>query len=284
MSKSGAEYHRSHDRLQSQARARRFTHELRLTREEYDFAEELEDVEPDWESAERIAEEDADPNHFFRGDSQRPIDFTWQSSSPRIEDYLLVRRPKVRWRVELTQEDSIRVVGLCASHRSVTPSDPSPFDYRREILTVAALEQLPYLRSGRIEDLKVLSTGGLVEAGLAHGNDQTIWQNLEQRRTSLGNWLARQFFYDPRGRLHAMSFLLQEDIGGLPYTRVYMALSQLLAEERAEGVFAPDKDLVCKLKDRLPGLQMTVKDMRRLRERFWFPKKSERRRLYGARS
>ncbi len=213
-------------------------------------------------------------------ESSQPVDFTWQDTKWYINNYLSRGSiPKAFWRVILTENNEFTVIPW--GRRAVKSELSDPNKFRKELFSVLVSEQSAYIESGMIQDLRVFGKDQLIKACFKRDPNSPAGKKLKSKTENLSNLCYGQYFYNMRGRLHDFRFLMQDELWGLPFDLVCHEIRNLVEEEKNERVFASDKEFAEKLFVRLPN--MSVKpNLTRFRERkVWFPKKSDRQKLYG---
>jgi hypothetical protein len=242
-----------------------------------DYDEALEPAQPP-EDAIEVDFNSSDPSDYFEDDTLEEPDFSWQSRES-LNDYFLLGKLKAQWYVSFSPNSAPVVDKLGAE----VPGDCDAL--RHLIIHAAAERQAAYLKSGNVHDLLVLTYDDVKRDITAQKVHAAVWQTIANRLDTIGNYVNGQYFYCPRGLLHPVSFLFQEELFGVAYARVYTVLAEVLANETQAGHFHKDAEIANILNVRLLGAKATEEGLRRLRERetVWFPNRTGRRRLYGRR-
>ena len=208
----------------------------------------------------------------FEDDDQESYDFSWQRDDHELYDRLLPHNLTVEWKVDVRPDGRMRVDKLG------TFSDADP--QREAFLKTAAELQKKYLQSGSYRDLRVLSCAEVLAACPDRSGHADVLRDVDA--DCLTQWIGPEYFYavSLKNAPHAFSFLLQDEILGLPETYVLHTLGTRLAEE--PSTTWSDRELAADLFMHLefvdPRQSIGEADIRRLRKRFfWFPGSPERR-------
>ncbi len=234
-----------------------------------DHREGIRDDEPvDSSDSRDIPQDKWDSNDFFHGDSTEGYDVR-HSVAPQAVAYSLASSvPRAQWRV-MIEGDGVSVAHLDAGYG---PRDTERANRwgglvsrRRIVLTHAAGWQRAYLETGDIDKLRILTTEEVLKMIDARHDERHIASVYEDRQVNIASDIQGQFFYDPRGALHAVGFLLQHGVQGVAHARVYHALNRIVNEESKERGFLTDPEVAVRLTEGFPGSTFTGKEVSRWR-------------------
>ena len=220
------------------------TQALRGDRNIFDLDELLEAEEPDPQETTEITEDNRESSDCYRDDSEKEFDIPYLGSSRVVARCLLPVRPQAQWRVRL-HDTGITVEPIGAANKPLTPDQTR----RKAVLTIATGCQSKFLETGKTDDLQVLEPSTLLHKILTTCDDQDVVAAYKGRKLDIASDIKGQFFYDPRGALHAVRFLMQDDICGVAIARVWHALHDLVEIERREKNFRLDREVAKYLND-----------------------------------
>ena len=254
----------SHKHQQRQAQAITHTQQLRDDLEVRDFDTEIEDSDDVRPLSDDASEESRDPNDLsFRDDSELVPDFSWLRRSPDISRHILPVLPKAQWRLCLK--------GTAISVHRVGRGATSKATQRREvILKVAGKIQRKYLETGDIDNLQVLEPKTLKEYILSDSSAQDVVATYKDDKSSVTADAKHQYFYALSGAVHAVRFLMQDNICEVAISRVYHALAVIMKNERRDygkNTLLTDEKIAEKLNDLLGVGGFSATLVRRWRER-----------------
>ncbi len=219
-------------------------------------------------------------------DDSREPDFTWQKKTT-IENYYPLGDIKVRWRVEIGEDQELKVIFSGYFYQTPASAIREKDNCRKEIFSALVSKQKDYLKSGEIQDLKEVTEKEVIDYCLEQNPDSQAGKRLRKEKVS--SFTQDQYFYDPRGRVHFFGFLITQKkmMGGYPIYRICSELRKILHNEHETGKINSDAEILRVLKKRLPKEEFQkIKDkqFRRIRDsdwpKIWFPKKSDRRKYY----
>ena len=231
------------------------------------------------EPAER-PEEKWEANDHFRGDSEEEYDVSRSVDPQAVVSCLLSSIPHAQWRVTLKDGD-VSVEPIKSDRRS---RDTNLASRRKAVLTLAARAQHNYLKNAEIDNLKILKTKDILKRIIAEWAEPEVVLAYKDRKVDISSDIGGQFFYDPRGGLHAVRFLFQDDVCGFALARVYQALNDIVNTECINKIFLTDEEVSERLNKLFESTKFTGKKVARWREtkhewsvkRLFLPKREDR--------
>ena len=264
------------------------TLQLRSSMEVEDFNDSAEEADEAPTVTDIAAEENRDPNDLaFRDDSAPESDFSWQAQEQDIRPFIMPTPPRAQWRVVLDEQGRVSVRRIGDDERITEAS------IRREVvLKYAAKVQLHYLKTEEIDNLTPLSAKSLEEIIRDSCKIPEVVTAYKGRKSRVTSDFRGQYFYSPRGTLHAVRFLVQEDVCGVALSRLYHALAEITGKEQREfghHSLLTDEEIAAELCLRFNTDGFTAKQVARWRDiennwssmRIYLPNRDGRRRVYG---
>jgi hypothetical protein len=236
-----------------------------------------------------LLEEGGDPNDIFENDDGPERDFSWETPPEGLTEWLLARPPQAQWRVIARAYGTFHVEHLGKAGWIHGPAESPVVRRRLAVLTQAVLRQRQYILTGDIDTLVVLSADELWSPSPDGGTPELV-DEYQNGLADVAGDIRGQYFYDCMGHLHAIRFLLQDDVCGFALARVYHALAMITDEERRSRTsMLSDSQVAEELNRRLGGNVFDAPRVarwrakkREARERDWsvkrlhLPKRQER--------
>ena len=276
------------DRKQQQRQAISHTQQLRSSLEIEDFTDAVEEADEAPAVTDIVEEENRGTNDLaFRDDSAPESDFSWQERAQDIRHFIMPTPPRAQWRVILDEQGRVSVRRIGGDERVTVAS------IRREVVLKFAAEfQLPYLKTEDIDELLPFSAQDLEEKIKAECKTPDVVTAYKGRKSRVTSDLRDQYFYSPRGILHAVRFLVQEDICGVALSCVYHALAEITDKEKREyghQSLLTDEEIAAELCRRFKKDKFTARQVARWREkendwssmRIYLPNRDGRSKVYG---
>jgi hypothetical protein len=264
------------------------TQQLRASLEIEDLSDAVEEA-PDAPAVTDITtEEERGPNDLsFRDNSEPESDFSWQERVQDIRHFIMPTPPRAQWRVMLDDFGNITVCRVGGDEKITEAST------RREVILKFAAEfQKSYLENEEIDKLIPFSAQDLEQKIIEKCQIPDVIKAYKGRKSRVTSDLRDQYFYAPRGTLHALRFLVQEDVCGVALSCVYHALAEITDKEKREyghQSLLKDEEIAAELCRRFKKEMFTAKQVARWREkenewssmRIYLPNRDGRSKVYG---